>query len=90
MGIEVALDPTPNGPDLGYDFGFKIDNIDGPFNGVYSDGVLTVTITNSTNTTFSWSSSIGVDAVIVKGGPNANVYVYDPPAESTGDDGLTT
>ena len=26
-----------------------------------------------------------MDAVIVKGGHNANAYVYDPPAESTGD-----
>ena len=31
---------------------------------------------------FDWSSTLGMDAVIAKGGPNANAYVYDPPAES--------
>jgi hypothetical protein len=35
---------------------------------------------------FDWTSNIGVDQVIAKGGPNANVYTYDP--ESTGDTGL--
>ncbi len=38
----------------------------------------------------NWSSTFGVDAVIVKGGPNANVYVYDPPAESFGESGLAS
>ena len=38
---------------------------------------------------FDWTSTlVGMDAVIVKGGPQANAYVYDPPAESFGDDGL--
>ncbi|MCI0398418.1 MAG: hypothetical protein L0332_06115 [Chloroflexi bacterium] len=35
-----------------------------------------------------WSSTFGIDAVIVKGGSNANLYIYDPPAESFGDSGL--
>jgi hypothetical protein len=43
-----------------------------------------VTIT-SDGTYFDWSSTLGIDAVIVKGGPNANAYVYDPPEESFGD-----
>jgi hypothetical protein len=36
---------------------------------------------------FDWTSNFPVDAVIVKGGPNANMYVYDPA--STGDTLLT-
>jgi LPXTG-motif cell wall-anchored protein len=35
---------------------------------------------------FDWTSNIGVDVVIVKGGNASNVYTYDP--ESTGDTGL--
>lgn len=46
-----------------------------------------VTIT-SDGTSFDWSATLGIDAVIVKGGPNANVYEYDP--EETSDTGLTT
>jgi len=52
-----------------------------------SDGTLTVTI-DVTGNTFDWTSNIGVDAVIVKGGPNANLYRYDPPAEVKSDKGL--
>ncbi|WP_041433982.1 hypothetical protein [Thermus sp. CCB_US3_UF1] len=29
-----------------------------------------------------WSSNLAIAAVIVKGGPGANVYLYDPPATS--------
>jgi hypothetical protein len=46
------------------------------------------TITNLTATTFDWSASLGLDAVIVKGGPNANVFVYNP--EATSDTALVT
>jgi LPXTG-motif cell wall-anchored protein len=57
--------------------------------GMFDDGVLFVTV-DVTDTAdgpvFSWTSNIGVDVVIVKGGPNSNVYTYDP--ESTGDTGL--
>ena len=37
-------------------------------------------------TLVDWTSSAPIDAVIVKGGPNANAYVY--PGESSGDTGL--
>jgi hypothetical protein len=53
--------------------------------GTFTDGTLTVTLVVTGNT-FDWTSNIGVDVVIVKGGPNANVYVYDP--EATSDTGL--
>ena len=36
---------------------------------------------------FDWTSTSGVDVVIVKGGPNANIYRYSP--EATSDNGLT-
>ncbi|MBD3288769.1 hypothetical protein GF337_08210, partial [candidate division KSB1 bacterium] len=41
---------------------------------------------NSDGTNFSWTSTLPVCCVIVKGGPNANVYVYDP--KSYGDNDL--
>jgi carbohydrate-binding DOMON domain-containing protein len=44
--------------------------------------------------TFDWSSTIGIDAVYVKGGSGgSNLYVYAPTAQSPeqfSDDGLTT
>jgi hypothetical protein len=61
--------------------------------GTYSDGTLSVTISNYVNSnsgtpgSFDWSSNIGVDAVFVKAGSDKhNLFVYAP--ESTGDTGL--
>jgi LPXTG-motif cell wall-anchored protein len=54
--------------------------------GTFTQGALTVTLV-VTGDTFSFTSNIGVDVVIVKGGPNSNVYDYRP-GESTGDTGL--
>jgi LPXTG-motif cell wall-anchored protein len=55
------------------------------------DGPLTVTLeitafTDDDPQVFNWTSNIGVDVVIVKGGNKSNVYTYSP--ESTGDTGL--
>jgi len=64
---------------------------DPPGDGEESDGTLTVTITNFDGKSFDWSSNIGVDAVYVKAGSAGSyLYIYEPPAESTGDTGLTT
>jgi hypothetical protein len=63
--------------------------VEPPEDGEFSDGTLTVDVDVSDTDdgqVFDWDSNIGVDAVIVKGGPNANVYFYDP--ESMGDAGL--
>src|SRR5690606_29552908 len=63
--------------------------VDPPDNGEHSDGTLTVQLTiidGEDGELLEWSSNIGVDAVIVKGGPNANAYFYDP--EATEDSGL--
>ena len=65
----------------------KVDPVVG---GVYTDGVLTVTVVVNANGTINWTSNIGVDAVFVKGGSGGNLYRYDPPTESTGDTGLHT
>jgi hypothetical protein len=81
--VFVAGNPTCTG--LGYDFGFKVDP---PNAGTYDiDGFNTVTVTTD-GVYFDWSSTLGMDAVIAKGGPNANVYIYDPPTESKSDTGL--
>jgi uncharacterized repeat protein (TIGR01451 family) len=90
VGAGAATSPTfvpgnPSCTSLGYDFGFKVDP---PDSGTYTvPGVGTITV-DADDIAFDWSSTFGIDAVIVKGGPNANLYVYDPPSESTGDSDL--
>ncbi len=83
----VAGNPTCQ--DQGFALGFKPEPQNSP-SGTYalpgSSG--TVTVTSNGTGLVSWSSTIGIDAVIVKGGPNANVYVYNP--ESMGDTNLVT
>jgi hypothetical protein len=87
---------NPSCEDLGYTYGAKWDY---PYDaekpdttssgGTYALG--TGEVEWSTDGTYvDWESTFGVDAVIVKGGPNANSYVYDPPAESLGDGGLAS
>ncbi|MES1240419.1 MAG: hypothetical protein ABUT39_02265 [Acidobacteriota bacterium] len=81
----IFIAGNPSCTSLGYDAGFKIDP---PNAGTYSiDGINTVTVTTD-GVSFDWSSTLGMDAVISKGGPNANLYVYDPPAERKSDTGL--
>ena len=53
-----------------------------------SDNTQSVSIGNSTNTTFDWSSTFAISAVIVTGAPSANAYVYSP--EAFAGSGLTT
>jgi hypothetical protein len=51
--------------------------------GSYSDAhgtTVTVALHPDDGLLFDWTSSRGIDAVIVKGGPNSNVYSYDPEA----------
>lgn len=86
----VAGNPTCTG--LGYAHEKKWDYGTGPdesTGGTFALG--TGTVTWSTDGTYvDWESTFGVDAVLVKGGPNANSYVYEPPAESLGDSGLAS
>ncbi len=60
--------------------------IESPGGGMHrvSDSYLTATTTAS-GTLIDWVASQGVDAVIVKGGPNANVYYYGSEATSGND-----
>jgi hypothetical protein len=53
--------------------------------GTHSDGTLEFTITSVFDSKFfDWAANIGVDVVIVKGGPNANIYSYNPEAARDG------
>ena len=65
--------------------------IDPPKEGYSTDGTLIVNIFNVVKKlengkeewiSFDWSSNIPVRVVLVKGGPSANAYIYDPPATS--------
>lgn len=60
--------------------------LNGPVNATRS-----VSVSTSGNT-FRWSSNLAIAAVIVKGGPNANVYSYNPISLGGNPDGfgLTT
>ena len=95
--VPETWDLNGNAPcaELGFGYGFKLDGI--PVNGTYSltnaDGALTggatpdennsVTIENADPQFFDWSSTLGMDAVFVKGGNlGGNLYVYDPEADA--------
>ena len=82
------VEGNPSCEDLGYEAGFK-PQPEPPPTGTYTfpDGINTVDIV-SDGVYFDWVSTLGIDAVIVKGGPNANVFIYDPPTESLNDTGL--
>jgi hypothetical protein len=76
---------NPSCTDLGYELGYKPQPEPPPSDTyTFPDDVGEVTI-DSDGTYFDWNSTIGIDAVIVKGGPNADAFVYDPPEESFGD-----
>jgi hypothetical protein len=89
MGIasSASVEPVlvlgnPSCADLGYAGSLKVDP---PSAGQHSGGGLTVTVTID-GASFDWSSStIAVSAVVAKGGPDANVYTYVPPALSDTD-----
>ena len=71
---------NPSALDLGYDFGFKPQPEPPPTgNYIFPDGVNTATI-SSDGAYFDWVSTLGVAAVIVKGGPVANIFEYNPDA----------
>lgn len=84
----VFHDGNPTCADIGYGHGVKFDP---PAAGsLASDGV-TIDMTlgdDAFGKLVDWTSSKPIDAVIVKGGSNANVYTY--PGESSADTGLHT
>ena len=92
---------NPNCSAMGYSFGFKLDGAPtGTFQFTDVDGVSELTggaledLTNSVMVSsdglyLTWESTLGIDAVFVKGGPiGGNLYNYDP--EDTADSGLST
>lgn len=87
-----TIDGNPSCESLGLgDFEFKINGSDLPSVGSsqtydLDDFGNTVTITRTGDKTFEWSSSLTQDAVIVKGGPEANLYDYTPEEASGQDD----
>lgn len=94
--VHAATTPTyvtgnPTCQDLGYDFEAKIDPANPGTTTLNVTGMGSVTINlDSNDQYFNWTSTFGIDAVIAKGGDNANVYVYDPPTESFGGNGLVS
>jgi hypothetical protein len=56
--------------------------------GTASDAYATVSYSTPGGGEVVWESTKGIDVVVVKGGPNGNSYVYDPPEELTSDSGL--
>jgi len=90
-GIEpIFVAGNPTCQDLGYLFGFKANSpSEQAPNGTFNlpntvGGTVTVSVSGFEIT---WSSNIGIDAVMVKGS-DGNLYIYDPPAEALGDSGL--
>lgn len=82
----IAGNPTCT--TLGYSFGFKPNTpSEADPTGTHAIPGGSITVTKSGDS-ISWTSTVGIDAVIIKGGPNANLYAYDPPAESFGDTNL--
>jgi hypothetical protein len=83
---EAACDEEIKNPtcaDLGLgEFEFKLEG-ELLQSGTYpiGDGVSSVTVATD-GTYFDWSASLGIDAVIAKGGPGASVYQYIPEANS--------
>ncbi|MFP3883779.1 MAG: hypothetical protein ACLFWH_15885, partial [Actinomycetota bacterium] len=71
---------------------FKIENasdLTTDDSGTYSDGTLIVDLSiyeTDMGLVFDWSTNLAVDIVVAKGGPNANLYRYEPAV--TGDNGL--
>lgn len=74
---------------LGRDLGDVEVKIEPPVPGTYPlDALNSVTWTSVDGVYLDWAATIGIDAVIVKGGPHANVYAYDP--EAFADTGLSS
>jgi uncharacterized repeat protein (TIGR01451 family) len=70
---------NPTCTSLGYTYGYKLSP-EPPPTGLYTfpNSTETVDIVNHNGIKLDWSASIDIDAVIMKGGPNANVYRYLP------------
>lgn len=88
-GNPTLLDPHQSGNAANeckaigeFDYAFKIDDWEGNMTGYYdSDTEPSVRFTidhKPDNKTFDWDATAAISAVIVKGGPTANLWEYDP------------
>jgi len=80
----VLVDGNPDCGDSGLEELVRIDPVEGGTFPV-AGGSITVAV-NSSAKTFDWTSTVSIGLIVVKGGPNANLYLYDPA--SFGDTGL--
>ena len=72
----VFIEGNPDCSDSGVDEAFKVDPVaDGTF--PVPGGSITIVVNNSAKT-FDWTSTVSIGQIIVKGGPNANLYLYVP------------
>jgi len=62
-----------------FDFATKLDPV---ASGSFTHEGVTITVTTQPGNLFDWSADAPISAVIVKGGPGANVWEYDPAALS--------
>jgi hypothetical protein len=84
-GVEAFVSGNPTCLSIDPESGlteFKIDSGE-LVSGFHGDGTLQVEITLSNNPLgqlLDWVSNLGIDSVVVKGGPSANRYTYNPEA----------
>jgi hypothetical protein len=81
-GVHLIEHDNPTCASLGF-AGFEL-KVEGNYNATYPLNAYgdSITITSKDGKHFDWQSTIGIDAVISKGGDNAHLYVYDPEATS--------
>jgi|GEM_PF-5937795 len=87
VGLKVG-NATTECLQLGYTYGVKVDSPSSASGVEIGDG-MSIDFAFTGKKVLTWSSNLGVSAVLLKAGPGFNVYDYEP-AESTGDSGLVT
>ena len=89
--VFIAGNPTCGDARSGLLEAIKVEPVQsGTFNFTAQGMEHSVTLSNVEEQTFDWTSTLGIDVVLSKGGPAANAYMYDPPSESFGDTDLVT
>jgi hypothetical protein len=85
--IPFLLGGNPTCEGQGYDFGYRIDPVEAGDDKTYAVDAFgnEVSIATSDDKYVDWESNFGIDAIIVKGGNAAHLYVYDPPTEVMAD-----
>ena len=72
----ILVEANPQCSDFGVAEAFRVDPVaDGTF--PVPGGSITIVVNNGAKT-FDWTSTVSIGQIIVKGGPDANLYVYVP------------